>query len=254
MVSARVRAVVEQVLDYCVLLRVASTTVARVQLPDVPVTTSLAEQYHAGDWVDATFLRYDASRKTALLSLRDTVVTLAVGAEVVASPRFDAGGKYQEYARVDLEGGGEGALYCTEVCEREQWHKNPLAQLTRGEQLHARVVGTVEQKGKKLWMVSCRAQPEMAAPAVGELVYGFIVHVGKKLLVRWVCGSAVMGRLSSDFKGFVALRDAADKFIKDPAKVFHPGQFVTGRVLSVNAEHRCCDLSLRVGVGAWAEA
>ena len=60
MVSARVRAVVEQVLDYCVLLRVASTTVARVQLPDVPVTTSLAEQYHAGDWVDAIFLRYDA--------------------------------------------------------------------------------------------------------------------------------------------------------------------------------------------------
>lgn len=183
----RVRAVLEQVFDYCLLCRVATGTVARVQLPDVPVTASLAAEYHAGDWVDATFLRYDEPRKTALLSLRatlPTLPTLKVGAHVVVSPRFDAGGKYQEYALVDMEGGGEGALYCTEVCEREQWHKKPLAQLTRDRQLQARVVGSMDAKGKKLWLVSCRAEPAMEVPKAGDLAYGFIVHVGKMLCVR----------------------------------------------------------------------
>ena len=250
----RLRAVVEQVFDYCVLCRVATNTVARVQLPDVPVETSLTAEYHPGDWVDATFLRYDETRKTVLLSLRATLPALKVGARVAVSPRFDAGGKYQEYALVDLEGGGEGALYCTEVCEREQWHKKPFARLTRNRQLQARVVGTMDAKGKKLWLVSCRAEPEMATPQVGELVYGFIVHVGKSLCVRWVRAEGVTRRMSYDYKGYVIMREASDSFTKDAKKVFQPGQFVTGRVLAVDPAKRCCDLSLRVGENVGCEA
>lgn len=63
-----------------------------------------------------------------------------------------------------------------------------------------------------------------------------------------------MGRLSYDFKAYVALREAADSFTKDATKVFHPGQFVVGRVLSVDPAKRCCDLSLRVGANGSYEA
>lgn len=66
--------------------------------------------------------------------------------------------------------------------------------------------------------------------------------------------TGVTSRLSYDLKAYVALREAADGFTKDATKVFHPGQFVVGRVLSVDAAKRCCDLSLRVGADGPSDA
>ena len=177
----RLRVMIDTVLENRMECLVDTVTKANVYLCDVPrLTEGLSTAYTLRTWVDALYVRKSRFHNQIVVSLCDHLPELKPGAAVTAVRRFDLRDECQDFCFVELEGGGQGVLYCTDMTEPAQWTDSPFKGFTTTTQLQTTILFEREVRKKKYWVVSCRKDNTELKVNAGDLVHGFVAAASNK--------------------------------------------------------------------------